>query len=130
MKIDPAIIINCTKNTTNHYPYDYVYLRLPVDNTVSDNHIMFSSFDEITRILKKYDKKGMKVLIVSTVGASRATTVIVAYMMRYKGMSLEKAIKFLISKRFIAFNFGSKKVFIEALKAYEKLLIKRGHNFL
>ncbi|CAF0862119.1 unnamed protein product [Didymodactylos carnosus] len=76
-------------------------------------------FDRLTERIHKNISQGKKTLIHCYVGRSRSATIVLAYLMRYKQMSLKEAFHFLRARRpIIGPNFG----FIKQLIVYEKQL--------
>jgi atypical dual specificity phosphatase len=76
-------------------------------------------FDRLTDRIHENLQQGKKTLVHCYVGRSRSATIILAYLMKYKQMSLREAFHYLRSRRhIIGPNFG----FIKQLIAYEKSL--------
>ena len=99
------IIINCTKelpfcnqNSKN--------VRIPIDDNLEPTEIdnMYKCLDMITDFINIQLLKGKKILVHCFAGVQRSATVIVAYLVRYTGLSLNEAIKCVASKRPIIFQ--------------------------
>ncbi|CAF1607988.1 unnamed protein product [Rotaria sp. Silwood1] len=76
-------------------------------------------FDRLTDRIDQSLRQGKKTLVHCYVGRSRSASIILAYLMKYKQMSLREAFYYLRSRRpIIGPNFG----FIKQLVAYEKSL--------
>ncbi|CAF0720924.1 unnamed protein product [Rotaria sp. Silwood1] len=76
-------------------------------------------FDRLTARIHQNLQQGKKTLVHCYVGRSRSATIILAYLMKYKQMSLREAFHYLRARRhIIGPNFG----FIKQLIMYEKSL--------
>jgi len=76
-------------------------------------------FDRLTDRIEDNLQQGIKTLVHCYVGRSRSASIILAYLMKYKQMSLREAFYYLRSRRpIIGPNFG----FIKQLIEYEKSL--------
>jgi len=89
--LDPKKITGCSQ------PYDIEELVVPLwDSDVSNIHQFFGKAGEIIDTTEK--SKGT-VLVHCVAGISRSTTLVLAYLMKYKNMSLKDAYNLVKSKR-------------------------------
>lgn len=102
---DFDIVINCTKEL----PFcneKCKNVRLPIDDNLQPEEIenMYKCLNMITEYIHKELLKGRKILVHCFAGIQRSATVIVGYLARYSGLSLDECIKCVLSKRNIIFN--------------------------
>ena len=79
------------------YPFDFKYLRSNLKD-VDDEDILH----EIKRLIPeihKYITNNKGVLVSCVKGRSRSSSVVIAYLIKYKDMTIEEAIYFIINKR-------------------------------
>jgi protein tyrosine phosphatase len=82
-------------------------------------------FEECFEFINSALQAGGVVLVHCFQGVSRSATIVLAYLMTYKKMTLDRAVAFLKSKRsIISPNFG----FINQLRAYERELNAYNRN--
>ncbi|CAF2720563.1 unnamed protein product [Rotaria sp. Silwood2] len=114
--------IRCVINISSECPsqdlgpsVDYEKISIPDLPTTS----IQPYFDRLTDRIEQSLRQGRKTLVHCYVGRSRSASIILAYLMKYKQMSLREAFYYLRSRRpIIGPNFG----FIKQLVAYEKCL--------
>jgi len=99
------IVINCTKDL----PFcnsNAKNIRLPIDDNLQPEEIenMFNCLQKITEYMHVQLLKGKKIFVHCFAGIQRSATVIVAYLVRYTGMSLDQCIKCVETKRSIIFT--------------------------
>lgn len=93
-------------------------IRIPVNDVPGKNHIIIH-FDPVAEIIDSSVKNQEGVLVHCVAGVSRSATLILAYLMKHRGMRLRDAFLFLHSKRHVIRpNFS----FFEQLISYEKTL--------
>lgn len=76
-------------------------------------------FDAQTGILRKYVEKDCRVLVHCAAGVSRSPTLVIAYLMRYNGLTMEQAMDYVGQRRDIIYPNPT---FRLALKEYEEHL--------
>jgi len=97
--------------------------RVPV--TDSETTDIGAYFDAATRFIDEELKKGGRVLVHCVAGVSRSTTLVLAYLVRYRGYSLLDSFDLVAEKRKIAWpNDG----FYRQLIAYERSLRNKNHT--
>lgn len=93
------------------------YKKIPADDYDSFNYKIY--FDEMSDFINESLLDQGKILVHCAVGASRSPTAIIAYLIKYKDMSMEDALILVKKKRPLVHpNDG----FIQQLKDYEKEL--------
>lgn len=107
MKID--IIINITKEISNYYPSEFIYKKYDVnDNDVDD---ISGYLDDIYNFMKA--NKNKNILVHCYMGASRSVTAVVYYLVKEKGMTVEKALEYV---RGVRVSINPNERFIEAVR--------------
>jgi len=103
------------------YPRSFKYLYIPAYDTPDYKLIVY--FDEIADFIHNaVTKENGKVLVHCQMGISRSTTSVLAYLIKYHGMSPAQAKSFVKQRRSIVYpNEG----FIQQLEAYAKKIAKR-----
>ena len=104
----------------NHYPENtFVHKSIDVTDDYETNLIRY--FKECLLFIDGYDK----VLVHCAAGMSRSPTIVIAYLMWKKKLSLNDAIKFVKNKRpEISPNLN----FMRQLQTFQELLIKKDYN--
>lgn len=110
-------VINCTKDLPMVNSKYGTRLAVNDDLRPESIEIMRQSIPLITRYIDEHVSKGHNVLVHCAAGQQRSAAVIVAYLIKYKGMTLDQAINYVKSKKPDAFLTGVN--FIEALKNLE-----------
>lgn len=120
-KIRDVICINVTPKTTADYAtykrngIEHLYLYFEDDKTSN----LLATFDLVTQRIALDLNKGKNVLVHCTAGISRSCTIVLAYLMRYKGMSLDQALTAVRAVRgFVNPNAG----FLEQLHLWQNIL--------
>jgi len=99
------------------FPSTFKYKVIKVLDAPSTN--LRGKFDSCIKFIRKVDECGGKVLVHCFAGVSRSATVVVAYLMKEKGMRMGKALRYVKEKRtFVNPNDG----FRRQLKQYEREL--------
>ncbi|CAG9326136.1 unnamed protein product [Blepharisma stoltei] len=110
-------ILTCCKEIDPIYPNDFIYKKLDITDTI-DSEISVYFEEAIEFIDSAIDNKG-SILVHCIMGQSRSTTIVIAYLMKKKGISAKKALAFLKQKhRDTMPNAG----FINQLSKYERKL--------
>ena len=104
----------------NHYPENtFVHKSIDVTDDYETNLIRY--FKECLLFIDGYDK----VFVHCAAGMSRSPTIVIAYLMWKKKLSLNDAIKFVKNKRpDISPNLN----FMRQLQTFQELLIKKDYN--
>ena len=104
----------------NHYePYEFTHKSIEVEDNFKTNIIQY--FKECFSFIEGSDK----VFVHCAAGMSRSPTIVIAYIMWKKKISLIDAFNFVRNKRrFISPNDN----FMNQLKIFEELLIKNNYN--
>ena len=111
-----GLIINITNEIPNYYSDNIEYYNIDIkDIGESDLHPYLDKFIEKITSFKKYNIENKNILIHCYMGSSRSASLVVAYLIKFKDMSIDKAINFIINKREIV-NINKK--FIEDLKKW------------
>lgn len=84
-------IVNCTKEVENFYEgtSQFAYVRLGLDDSFFEDSTR--AFEVAFQIIERARKEKAAVLVHCQAGISRSATVVMAYLMEYKGMSLRQA---------------------------------------
>lgn len=116
-KID--IVINCSKDL-QFIDLDIEKVRLKIHDNLQDDEIinMYHNLDYITKYI--YDNLLLckNILVHCYAGKQRSATVIIAYLLRYSKLDLNKCIELLKYKKENVFTPSIN--FIDALKLYNK----------
>ena len=120
-----TVVINMAREVSKNPSFRGKYIHVPIlDNlTRTQNIAMYKALPKLVRYLDKQVKEGQNVLVNCAMGMQRSATLVAAYLMYIHGWSLDDTVRFIRSKRGIAFrpaiNFKS------ALVQFEKDLKKR-----
>ncbi|KAK8762762.1 hypothetical protein V5799_025972 [Amblyomma americanum] len=112
-------IINCSTDLPDmpNNADDIEFFRVPVDDSPYCD--MSAYFDPMSEHIHNVHMRGARVLVHCRAGASRSATLCLAYLMKYRGMRLRDAFRYLKSRRPIVHpNNG----FFQQLIDYEVLL--------
>lgn len=118
-------ILNCTKNLNNQHPNHFEYLRIPVDDSleIRDIRRMARLLPLAAEYIHKYvDVLKQPVYVHCAQGRQRSVACVVAYLMRYKGMTPERACEYVMKKRPEAFRYGTSLNFSQSINAYYKTI--------
>ena len=91
------IIISAFLGSTAKYPYDFNYERAKLRD-VEDEDIL-SCLEKLLPIIHQTLLNGKGVLCHCQHGKSRSVSIIAAYLIRYKNMTTDEALRFIKSKR-------------------------------
>ncbi len=111
-------VLNVTQSVPCFHDNKLVnYKRISVrDNSLAN---LKKHFDEAFQFIEAARKRHEKVLLHCSAGISRSSTIAIAYIMRYRGMSMSKAYNLVKSRRsIIAPNLN----FVGQLASYEKII--------
>eukprot|EP00795_Rhopilema_esculentum_P012770 gene12770-3502_t len=89
--MDPNKIEGCSQ------PYDIKELVIPVGDAGECDLSIF--FESVGQLIDEAEKGNGRILVHCAAGISRSTTLVLAYLMKYKNMELKKAHEFVKSKR-------------------------------
>lgn len=102
------VIINCSKDLPFYFnqlevPYRY---RIPVDDDRQDNsmYVMYLYLPKIVDIMRYHIGRGENVYVHCHAGMQRSACVVAAYLMAVTGQKPEEVIRYIKSKRPIAFT--------------------------
>jgi protein-tyrosine phosphatase len=106
-------IINCTTEAPNHFEKQGMhYLQVAVNDDASANIHHF--FSQSGRFIEEARRHNGKVLVHCTMGMSRSSTIVIAYLMQYKGMLLADAMNMAKDRRaMVSPNSGFMKQLID-----------------
>jgi len=91
-------IVNCTNAFPNHHEGDSItYCRVAINDEAGANILVY--LDGTTEFIHHYIEKGISVLVHCQMGASRSSTVVIAYLMKYRSMSREEAYNHIKERR-------------------------------
>jgi len=108
-------VINCTVNEPNHFEGNgVVYMRIAVEDRVDDLACLKPFFDSSGDFIEIAKNTSSKVLVHCTMGMSRSSTIVIAYLMKHKDMNLATALQFTKERRaMVSPNSGFMKQLIE-----------------
>lgn len=124
-------IINVTYEAPHFQSETIDSFRVPVDDEANEN--LFDYFDEIADLIEKTAKQGGITVIHCIAGVSRSASFVIAYLIKYKNMTLKEAYKHVKQIRPVS---GPNEGFMNQLIQYEQKLkgkttvklIKINHN--
>ncbi|KAK6930014.1 Dual specificity phosphatase, catalytic domain [Dillenia turbinata] len=115
LNITHILTLSCTLPPAS--PDDFTYKVIHVMDRGDTNISQY--FDECIDFIDEAKRKGGGVLVHCFVGKSRSVTIVVAYLMKKRGMSLSQALDYVKSRRHQASpNYG----FLKQLKEFEQSL--------
>jgi protein-tyrosine phosphatase len=107
---DFNVIINCTKEYEIPFPINSkaLCIRISIKDDPYDSNILLSKINEYNLLEKICSniKNKLSVLVHCSMGIQRSCTVVACYLIKYYKMTPDEAIKYIKSKRPIAF-FGN-----------------------
>lgn len=113
-----TLIVNCAKQAPNMYPNTFSYYNIPVDDNITQNKEMYDYLKTTVDYIGYSLSHNRPVLIHCMAGISRSASVMAAYLIKYKGYTIDEAITFIRSKRPKTFYNGTNIIFYEALEKY------------
>eukprot|EP00045_Choanoeca_perplexa_P003651 m.32476 g.32476 ORF g.32476 m.32476 type:complete len:473 (-) comp12154_c0_seq1:75-1493(-) len=112
-----SYILNVTTNVPNYYERDFQYQQIPILDC-NDSEIQ-EFFEIASGFINQARAEGKRVLVHCQAGISRSATLVIAYLMKEQGRSLNDALEYVTSCRsIIGPNFG----FLGRLQDYEAQL--------
>ena len=122
-------VMNCTKSLANTFLCDtklgIEYLRIPVNDSLKDLDInkMTKLMDLAAEFIHKHiDVLKKNILVHCVQGRQRSAACVVAYLMKYRGLSPEQACGYVMSKRHEAFRYGTSLNFEKSIVSYYRKL--------
>ena len=100
------IIINCTPNIPHHFPDQFTYYRIPIndDKSIDANVYMSRLMLKYANILHHHTIHNRNIFIHCNAGAQRSATVLYSYIYKYGNYDSKSTIKFIKSRRPGAFS--------------------------
>lgn len=94
-----GLIINCSNDIPHYFPETFEYHRVSVQDKEAENILLFlnTTSDTIHNYLRNNPNKN--ILIHCFMGSSRSATILIGYIMKYKGYSRRDALNFLRDER-------------------------------
>ena len=92
-----TMIISAVYGATAHHPFDFNYEKANLRDM--DDEDIVSEIERLLPEIRKSILEGNSILIHCMLGASRSATIAAAYLIKYKNMSVEEAIRFMKEKR-------------------------------
>jgi len=94
-----GLIINCSNDIPHYFPENFDYRRIGVQDKLLENIYPYlnTTADTIDNYLRRNPDKN--ILIHCFMGSSRSATILMAYIIKYKGYSRRDALNFLRDKR-------------------------------
>jgi len=116
MKIN--YILNCAYECSNkNLSKEMKHLHLKIKDY--DDFNIIDYFEKSNEFINKCKNEGGKILIHCKFGISRSSTLVIAFLVKYKKFTVDKALEFVREKRNIIYpNYG----FMNQLYKYEKLI--------
>ena len=116
MKIN--YILNCASECSNkNLPKYMKQLHLKIKDL--DDFNIIDYFEKSNEFINKCKNEGGKLLVHCKFGISRSSTLVIAFLVKFKKFTVEKALEFVREKRNIVYpNYG----FMNQLYKYEKLI--------
>jgi atypical dual specificity phosphatase len=129
-KAGVQFIMTCGDNLKIHFPNDYRYLHLPIEEgnfyNISKHCKEGCDFMDYVRSQQKDEKTPVRVLVHCSAGESRAPVMIMSYLMKAEGKTLTDAYEFVKDKRqSVNPNLG----LIQQLSIYEQKLFGKCTKF-
>ena len=120
-------IVCAAKGVEAYYPNKFTYLKLDLLDT--ENEDIKKYFDEAGEFINKALKEKGKVLVHCHAGISRSSTICLAYIIKYKKIGYDKAIKMVREKRSkISPNVGFEKQLTMYSLDFEEFLWAKGYD--
>lgn len=107
-------VVNCTLNYPCVHEGILEYSCVPVDDLPSENILPY--LEGAARFIDRHVQAGRSVLVHCEMGRSRSSTVVIAYLMRFHGLSRDDAYIYAKTRRF---SVNPNQGFWEQLKCFE-----------
>ncbi|KAK6178100.1 hypothetical protein SNE40_012929 [Patella caerulea] len=111
-------ILNVSTSCANHFPHDFRYKIIPVEDTASAD--LYFWFKDAIQFIEQDREKGGKILVHCKGGVSRSATICLAYLMFTRCVGLEDAFDYIKSRRE---SISPNANFMMQLYNYEKIVI-------
>jgi hypothetical protein len=108
-------IVNCSRDLPMRSPDG---VRLAIDDAPDENSRMLNFFPGVTRLIRERLWSGDEVIVHCWAGQQRSAAVVAAYLMRYEGISKERAMAHVRRCKSDAFSWGA--TFDPALTAWAR----------
>lgn len=95
-------ILSVANDVGNYFPEEFIYHNLHVRDLGKDEGISRTFQSAFKFIEEAENKDGGRVLVHCAGGSNRSATIVVAYMMHCKALSLSEAFDFVLAKRRIS----------------------------
>ena len=91
--IKVGLVVNCTEEIDNHFPESFEYIRIPIRDSSDSSMLDYidNTVDRVHEFLETNPHKS--VLFHCFMGSSRSTSFLLAYLVKYMDMDLNRAIK-------------------------------------
>ncbi len=97
-KLNIGLIVNCAKEINNFFSNDFDYINLKILDI--DDVLIYPHLDNIvTKMYNYLQNNNNKILVHCYMGASRSVSIVIAYLIKYKGYNFEEALKVCNNKR-------------------------------
>lgn len=90
-------ILNVTSEVPNSHPQQFVYMKLPMRDDESAD--IGSKFNVAADFMKRVEDKKARIFVHCSAGASRAPSMVMAYLVKYRGISLGDSYNYLRALR-------------------------------
>lgn len=117
--IDVGLIVNASKCIPTYFNNELEYIVVPVEDVQGANILTYLDgvIDKMHNFITH--NKSKNILVHCFMGSSRSATIIIAYLMKYKGYGYRDALNFIKEKRPVV-NLNTD--FFDQLNQYEKSL--------
>lgn len=88
-----SYILNVSWEAAESYPDQFTYKRIAISDRLEDSQSMGAHFEEAFAFIEEARVRGDRVLVHCVQGISRSATVVVAYLMWHKRISLNRALE-------------------------------------
>ena len=122
------LIINCTKENQvpfpTHYPTECIRIPIRDDPSEYNNLLQILLNTDVLEQIHNQITNKKKVLVHCLMGQQRSCAVVACYLIKYRNLTPEESINFIISKRPIAF-FGAVNFLQTIICFFQKSNIKK-----
>ena len=118
-QLNIKLIVNCAKEIPNYYSDNFEYINFKILDTHSV--LIYPYLDKIVDNIHKNIQNNQNVFVHCFMGASRSVSIVIAYLIKYKGYTFDEALKLCNSKRNVVdVNIDFCNQLIEYEKKYKK----------